>query len=264
MGKIDYCYHTHTSRCGHAIGKDEEYVLSAINNGIKVLGFSDHVFLPNLPRIYHRGGQIKFDDYLASIRHLKEKYKDQIEIHIGLECEYHPMFKSFFEKILKDGIVEYLILGQHYLIDDKDPTSWKLYNNIYDDHQSAQRYVRETLEAMETGLFIYLAHPDLYVTMFNHWDEKCVEYAHALCKKAKELDMPIELNINGLHWNHDDRLKYSYKEFFKIASSYHNKVIIGYDSHRPTDFNRDETLNTLLEWIDELHLEHITRLNLEK
>ena len=35
-------YHTHTSRCMHAQGLDEEYVLSAIKGGYQVLGFSDH------------------------------------------------------------------------------------------------------------------------------------------------------------------------------------------------------------------------------
>ena len=27
MDNLEYNYHTHTSRCGHAFGKDEEYVL---------------------------------------------------------------------------------------------------------------------------------------------------------------------------------------------------------------------------------------------
>lgn len=43
MWKITNNYHTHTSRCGHAVGEDEEYVINAIKSGIKVLGFSDHV-----------------------------------------------------------------------------------------------------------------------------------------------------------------------------------------------------------------------------
>ena len=35
-------YHTHTKRCGHAIGEDEEYVINAIEAGLTDLGFSDH------------------------------------------------------------------------------------------------------------------------------------------------------------------------------------------------------------------------------
>ena len=34
-------YHTHTSRCGHATGTDEQYVCAAIRQGFDELGFSD-------------------------------------------------------------------------------------------------------------------------------------------------------------------------------------------------------------------------------
>ena len=35
-------YHTHTERCYHAWGSDEEFVLAAIKGGYTELGFSDH------------------------------------------------------------------------------------------------------------------------------------------------------------------------------------------------------------------------------
>ena len=35
-------YHTHTQRCGHAIGEDREYIEQAVKNGFGILGFSDH------------------------------------------------------------------------------------------------------------------------------------------------------------------------------------------------------------------------------
>ena len=79
-------FHTHTSRCMHANGKDEEYVLAAIEAGYEVLGFSDHTpwkydsdFVANM-----RMPLSQFDDYYQSISSLKEKYKDKIEIKIGL------------------------------------------------------------------------------------------------------------------------------------------------------------------------------------
>ena len=65
MEKLKYCYHTHTSRCGHANGEDEEYVVNAIKAGIKRLGFSDHVILPKgyeQPGI--RGSYYLLEDYL--------------------------------------------------------------------------------------------------------------------------------------------------------------------------------------------------------
>ena len=39
-------YHTHTARCRHASGREEEYIQQAISSGLKVLGFSDHTPYP--------------------------------------------------------------------------------------------------------------------------------------------------------------------------------------------------------------------------
>ena len=35
-------YHTHTYRCNHASGTEEEYIQCALDGNIEVLGFSDH------------------------------------------------------------------------------------------------------------------------------------------------------------------------------------------------------------------------------
>ena len=67
-------YHTHTFRCGHAIGKDEEYVLEALGMGFLELGFSDHIMLPNFNEENIRGDISLSEDYFNSIRKLSKKY----------------------------------------------------------------------------------------------------------------------------------------------------------------------------------------------
>jgi len=39
-------YHSHTARCGHAWGTDDEFVCAAIDAGYTVLGFSEHAPWP--------------------------------------------------------------------------------------------------------------------------------------------------------------------------------------------------------------------------
>ena len=70
-------YHTHTYRCGHAVGNDEDYVLEAIGLGLQTLGFSDHVMLKNLHQPNVRGDFIQSENYFSSIRKLQEKYKER-------------------------------------------------------------------------------------------------------------------------------------------------------------------------------------------
>ena len=82
-------YHTHTKRCGHAIGEDEEYVVNAIEAGLTDLGFSDHCpYIDKEPGVRMRIEQR--DEYFKSLQSLKEKYKDSINIYIGMEVEYFP------------------------------------------------------------------------------------------------------------------------------------------------------------------------------
>ena len=68
-------YHTHTTRCYHASGKDEEYVKAAIKAGIKELGFSDHTpwHYDSSFKATMRMPESQLDDYIESIRYLKEK-----------------------------------------------------------------------------------------------------------------------------------------------------------------------------------------------
>ena len=100
MLRITNNFHTHTSRCGHATGSDEEYVLEAIKAGIKKLGFSDHVPWPTCPQPGIRMNEDLLENYVKSITFLKNKYKDQIEIHLGFEAEvvdqYMPYYKWSF------------------------------------------------------------------------------------------------------------------------------------------------------------------------
>lgn len=68
-------YHTHTTRCGHAEGTEEEYILTALRCGYKVLGFSDHT-----PWAYATPGFVsrirmlpsQLDDYVLTLRGLRE------------------------------------------------------------------------------------------------------------------------------------------------------------------------------------------------
>ena len=137
--------HTHTSRCYHAAGTDEEYVLAAIEAGFDKLGFADHTPFPYKDD-YFPGDKMKIGElegYIESVNSLKEKYKGQIEILLGLECESVPEFFPFLREMKQK--MDYLILGSH---GDKriDP-----YSGALKEPQQLWRYLDFTVEGMETG-----------------------------------------------------------------------------------------------------------------
>lgn len=80
-------FHTHTTRCNHAVGEDRQYVEAAIKGGLKVLGFSDHspYFFSGDYYSTFRMKREQVPGYVDSILALKKEYKDDIEIKLGFE-----------------------------------------------------------------------------------------------------------------------------------------------------------------------------------
>ena len=109
-------YHTHTYRCLHATDiEDQQYVIQAINAGFDVLAFTDHVPYPKIKYQEDQQGRMlytQYDEYLASITYLREKYRSKIKILTGFEIEYYPEYLDYY-KWLKTQ-VDILVLGQHY------------------------------------------------------------------------------------------------------------------------------------------------------
>lgn len=87
-------YHSHTYRCVHADldMTDEDYIKEYIKMGFNKIAFTDHC--PEKNEIDKRTDmRMKYSqkkEYLKSIKDLKEKYADKIEIESGYEVEYLP------------------------------------------------------------------------------------------------------------------------------------------------------------------------------
>ena len=251
--KIDYCYHTHTFRCGHATGEDEEYVINAIKIGFKRLGFSDHVILPQgFEQLGIRGSYEQIEDYLDSINNLKEKYKDQIEIKVGFEAEYYPEMVDYYKYLLKEK-VDYLILGQHcYLKDNK--FTWHFLEN--DPTEYMKKYAEYIIEGLKAGLFKYLCHPDLFANYNGYWNETIEHYSREILRTCADLDIPIEINMTGYRRFHKKGENFGYpnENFFRLSKEYKVKYVIGVDAHKPKDFNKRD-LKGVYEFSEKLGLD---------
>ena len=227
-------YHTHTIRCHHAIGTEEEYIHQAIAAGFELLGFSDHT-----PWHYESGfhpimrmEESQLEDYVHTIRLLEQKYRNQITIQCGLEVEYFSDKMPWLINKIKEYQIDYLILGHHY--DQSDETGM-YYGFPLKSYSEVKRYTAQVLEAMDTGLFSYLAHPD--VVMYHQKDKKSLLELEKICIKAKEIDMPLEFNMLGYLTNRH----YPSIPFIDLCKKHHNKIILGVDAHDPSMLNNQNT-----------------------
>jgi len=165
-------YHTHTARCGHAFGTDDEYVLAAIDQGFDVLGMSDHVPWPYASGFTHphvRMPITQLEEYVASMRALRKKYAGRIELLIGFECEYFPDYMNWLSDMRERMQLDYLIFGNHYDTTDEGG----MYFGSARTAADLRRYVLSAEKGAATGLFAYMAHPDVFMRRYGKFDENC-------------------------------------------------------------------------------------------
>lgn len=217
-------YHSHTTRCHHASGTQREYVEKAIEAGYKKLGFSDHTPYP------FNNGYIssirmlpeELEGYVNETLELKEEYKKDIEIKLGLEVEYYPKHFDELVKLCEDYPIEYFLLAQHNTDNE--------YDGIYvgrptTDEEVLKKYCNQIKEALDIGGFLYVAHPDLV----NYIGDKDVynRYMRDLCRSAKKHNVPLEINFLGI-WDHRN---YPNLDFWKIAGEEKVDTVLGVDAH---------------------------------
>lgn len=241
MIKPKYNYHSHTYRCGHASKiKDEDFVLEAIDNGYKYYGFTDHV--PVHPIFYWdktmRMHDQEKNEYLESINRLKEESRYFLSIYSGFEAEYDEIIEEYLCS-LRDSC-DYMILGQHYVLG----------RNIRHNVDYPIEYAKKVCQAIESGIFDIVAHPDIFMQYRygikdedkEEYLENCILASKMICIKAKEFDIPLELNLGGFFSRDIDfEPKYPTKLFWDIVRETGNKVVVGIDTHH----EKDITLATL-------------------
>ncbi len=250
-------YHTHTPRCHHATGTEEEYIQAALEGGLQILGFSDHTPYP-FPEGYYSKMRMypqELPEYVQTLSSLKEKYANRIELHIGLEAEYYPAhFADLLEQVRNEGI-EYLILGQHWLGNEQGEIH--VYR-AFDDEAKLARYCDQTIEAMHTGVFSYIAHPDL--PNFTG-DEKIYDrHMRRLIREAIACGLPLEINLHGAM---TDRA-YPTPRFWELVAEEGGKAVFGRDAHEPFELLDTETEQRMLNMVQRLNLTLLPQITLKK
>lgn len=243
--EMKYCYHTHTARCHHASGEDEEYVKAAVRAGVRVLGFSDHAPMPYPDGYvsYYKMTPDELEEYCSSITYLREKYKDKIEILIGLETEYYPELWEKSIDFWRDYPIDYLILGQHFIRDEGvDPSI-----RPSDEEGRVKSYVDNVITAMRTGLITYVAHPDL-INYAGEDEDFYVSEIKRLINESVRLGMPLEYNLLGMATGR----AYPRELFWQTAGALGATAVIGCDAHDPTRVAKIEELDKAHSYLDGL------------
>ena len=227
----DSNFHTHTTFCD---GKStpEEVVLSALDKNFRAIGFSGHSG-PNFCTYKIRD----LSGYKAEINRLKEKYKNDIEIYLGIEEEALTYFnREDYDYIL--GASHYVEKdGEYYPVDSSIEKFNKCIEVFGGDYlEFAKAYYERFLSYLNIRKPDMVAHFDL-VTKFDEKndiilseDKKYREIALKYFKEAMKLDLIFEMNTGAISRGYRT-MPYISEELLYELKKADGKVIINSDSH---------------------------------
>ena len=165
---MPFSHHSHSGQfCpGHAVNELEECVQTAIRKGLLVFSLTEHMprhevdFYPE-ERVSGTTLQSHFKNekaYFEEATRLREKYKDQIGLPVGFECDWiRPESKGLIERSIKSYSFDYFIGSVHHVhthpIDYDDEmyyqakekaggTDEKLFEDYFDAQQDMLRGVQ--------------------------------------------------------------------------------------------------------------------------
>jgi len=255
-----YNYHSHTNYCDGS-SDPELYVIEALKQGFKIYGFSGHSPIP-IPNDFALTDET-IPLYCKEIERLKEKYKGQINILLGIEADFIFGITAPFDNFRKQFQLDYII-GSVHVVKNKDGDTWFIDGPVrqtYDDglkrffnneiRLAVTSFYHQTNLMLESEHFEIIGHFDK-ITMHNQnrfftssetWYRKLVMETIAL---IKEKGVVVEINSRGLYKNRS--LDFFPETFIlKHLNDVKVPVMISSDAHTPHEISllHHETISAL-------------------
>lgn len=202
MIKLKFDFHTHHKRCGHAVGTIREYIDAAIENGLDMIGISDHSphFYSPEDHLFPKTTMAKseFVNYIDEVLQLKEIYKDKIDVLLGVESDYLPEYMDFYKQEYKKYPFDYIIGSVHFLegVHIFEKRRW----SIMTENQKVlikAKYYRLIQKAAKSGMFQILGHIDAMKRPYHLFSDIASEAVDETLRIIAENDIAIEVNTSG-------------------------------------------------------------------
>ncbi|MGD9568517.1 MAG: histidinol-phosphatase HisJ [Sedimentibacter sp.] len=266
--------HTHTDYCDGKC-KTEEMILSAIECKFHSIGISTHGPVP-----FETDWNIKkekVEEYIDEVLFLKKKYKNEIQVFLGMELDYIPEigFDEFTQKLIKR--LDYYIGSVHYLGMLKNKTMWTVdYNTeelIQGINESFNGNVRNAVEAYYKTISEMahnfhppiIGHLDLIKknnknnVLFDEneeWYKYSVEKCLDIIKNTKSI---IEINTGGIARGYTFE-QYPSTFILKMIKERNIPVIINSDAHTREGIDcKFNEMNELLKAMEFSYMSILTK-----
>ena len=229
-------YHLHTLFCNHAVGGMERYIQHALFLGIREVCFLDHLTI----RETETGLSMTPEEvpyYFNAVQILKQKYKDEINVKIGLEIDFNPDHIALYQDIVDTYAFDIIASSLHFPNDLDIVThrsGWRYGEKDTDDVYAL--YFEQLQKMLEYDYFDVICHIDL-IKKFGRKPMKSFEReCDNILQIVKDKDKTIEVNTSG--YDHPAKDIYPSLEILRKCYQQEISITMGSDAHRPENVGR--------------------------
>ncbi len=243
-------FHTH-SIFSDGKSTPDDVVVEAINQGLKAIGFSDHSPVPFENSFAIKNDEI--DNYITTIRSLREKYKNQIDVYCSMEMDFIPGIVKDFKQTKETLGLDYMIGSVHlvgndinrlWFIDGSKMETYDegLYNYFDGDIKKGVRaFFHQYNEMIETEEFDIVGHFDKIKMhnrgrYFSEEDKWYRDYLMETLTLIKEKSLIVEINTRGIYKKRSDDF-YPSTWTFPLMKEMNIPVVISSDSHKAEELS---------------------------
>lgn len=234
--------HVHTRLCNHAAGEMEEYVQAAVYRGLKEIIFLEHM---ETGICYDEATWLteeKFAFYRKEGLRLREQYRDQIDIKLGIELGYNRDALGETLARLQANTWDRIGISCHFLRIPGEKQHINILSRRQDNIERATRYGTEELmtcyldrltEAVRLLPGDVLCHLDAGLRYASvNLTTAHYQQVEKLLHAVKEQGMKLEINTSGFRMRNEPFPSHA---ILKIALRLDIPLVAGSDAHRPED-----------------------------
>ena len=236
-------YHVHTYYSDDSVHPMEEVIKDGIRKGLTEICFTDHVDYGIKidwdwgQEIEYRHGEplanVDYPKYYEEYLQLKEKYKDQITLKLGLEFGIQMHTIPLFEKLFARYPFDFIILSVHQVEDKEFWTQDFQAGRTQQEYN--ERYYQELLDLTNNfHNYSVLGHMDLIVRYDQQGVypfEKIKPMIEQILKQVIADGKGIEVNTSHVRYKLSDTTPS--QDILKLYKELGGKIItIGSDSHK--------------------------------
>ncbi|GHP15019.1 histidinol-phosphatase [Lentilactobacillus fungorum] len=262
--------HTHTEFCPHGSGEDVELMIQrAIQLGFDEYSITEHAPLPADFADLYEGQPTGLSDasmaasdlpaYLKKAKQMRQKYADQIRIHIGFEVDFLPEFTDWTRRFLDEygPQTDDNLLSVHFL-KGRDNCYWCVDDTLTDFEDGLlsqvnssetlyQFYFKQVLDSVQADLGQYAPNRIGHITLIK----KFQDYFHLdsafsisgqrlineILLNIKEQGRQLDLNSSGLYKAYCNE-QYPSLSIIKTAKLLKIPMVYGSDAHSIAEVGR--------------------------